>query len=30
MSPKYSQIYDHGEGLWNENISCRINKQEMS
>ena len=30
MSPKYSQIYDHGEGLWNENISLHINKQEMS
>ena len=30
MSPKYSQIYDHGEELWNENISCHINKQELS
>ena len=30
MCPKYGQIYDHMEGLWNENISCHINKQEMS
>ena len=30
LSPKYGQIYYHGEGLWNENISCHINQQEMS
>ena len=30
MSPNYGHIYNHGEGLWNENISCHINKQEMS
>ena len=30
MCPKYGQIYDHMEGLWNENISCHISKQEMS
>ena len=30
MSCKYSGIYNHGEGLGNENISCHINKQDMS
>ena len=30
LSPKYGWIYYHGEGLWNENISCHINQQEMS
>ena len=30
LSPKYGQIYYHGEGLWNENISCHINQQEIS